>query len=201
MNSDKAAARLDVTLQGRLLIEVQNVAGRAQENDCFVLREVRVGEHGCILRRIESKVVRCCQALDGGDAVGDRIVPKARGLGEDEDLVILGLTMRQAEYAAGKDQRNPDGPSRTVLDHCRKLREDGHGAGFFHPLPGSETRTSARKTCNCLIRYHGAASGIPQPLLGWVSVRVGGKRGLVDAKPAPHRPADCGNTPWRTSLA
>ncbi len=25
-------------------------------------------------------------------------------------------------------------------------------------------------------------------LLGWVSVRVGGKRGLVDAEPAPHRP-------------
>ena len=25
-------------------------------------------------------------------------------------------------------------------------------------------------------------------LLGWVSVRVGGNRGLVDAEPAPHRP-------------
>ena len=92
MNSDPAAARLQIMLQrGHLLRVGQHIASGTQENDRGVLRQVSVIELGGIFGGINGEIIDGAQLLDRRDAVGDGRVPKPGRGGKDQDFEGRGL--------------------------------------------------------------------------------------------------------------
>jgi hypothetical protein len=89
MDADPAASPSDVGLEGRLLVGVQDVAGGVEEDDGPVGAEVLRGEEGGVLGGVDGEPVGRSQTPDQSDAVGDRIVTEAGGLGEDQDAEAL----------------------------------------------------------------------------------------------------------------
>ena len=87
MDAGVAAAGLDVALEGGLLGVVEHVAGGGEEDDGVELRQVGVGERGRVLGRVDREAVGGAELLDRRDALRDRVVPEAGGLGEDEHAV------------------------------------------------------------------------------------------------------------------
>jgi hypothetical protein len=93
VHAGEAAARADVTLERGLLGVVQDVTRGGHEDHDFVPGEVRVGESGRVLRRVDREVVLLAELLDCGDAVRDGVVPETGGLGEHkrpERRIVLG---------------------------------------------------------------------------------------------------------------
>ena len=83
-------AGADVALERRLLGVVEDVAGRAQEDHDVVVGEVRVGERGGVLGRVDLEPVLRRHLGDGDGALRDALgVPEGRGLGEDQGAEAL----------------------------------------------------------------------------------------------------------------
>jgi hypothetical protein len=81
MDAGIAAAGLDVPLEGGLLGVGEEVAGRGEEDDDVVLREVGVVELRRVLGRVDLEVVVGAERLDRRDPLGDGVVAEAGGLG------------------------------------------------------------------------------------------------------------------------
>src|SRR5271155_3651412 len=84
VDADKAAAGTDVSLEGGLLVCIEDIAGRAEEYDDLVSSQNRVAEPRGIFRAVHGKTVLGPERLDRRNPLRDRIVTKAGGLGEDE---------------------------------------------------------------------------------------------------------------------
>src|SRR5688572_17055690 len=78
MNADESAAALNKLFECRLLPGVEDVTGCVEENHHPVLRQVLVVEDGGVFAGVNAEVVLLAQRPDGGDAVGNRIVPITR---------------------------------------------------------------------------------------------------------------------------
>src|SRR5690242_10092713 len=76
MNADEAAAGTDVSFEGRLLVRVQNVSGRAEEYDGLVPGQNRIAQPRSILGTLHRKAVFGSERLDRSDPLRDRIVAK-----------------------------------------------------------------------------------------------------------------------------
>ena len=85
MHADEAAAGADEALEGSLLIVVEDVAGRREEDDDVGALEGRVGEDTRILARSQSPALRSRELRECSDAVRDRIVPEAPRARENEE--------------------------------------------------------------------------------------------------------------------
>jgi hypothetical protein len=96
-----AAAVLHEPLERLLLRLVEHVSGGGQPDHGVEPVQVGVGERGGVLGRLDGEAVRRAEVGDRGDAVGDRVVPEARRLGEDEQVLAVGLRRR-----GGGDQRH-----------------------------------------------------------------------------------------------
>jgi hypothetical protein len=117
-----SAPRLDVALERVLLRVVEHVAGGVQEDDRSVPPQVRVGERGGVLGRVDGDLLLLTELLDRGDAGLDRGVAEARGLGEDEDA-------RRGRLALGRGARR-----RQEERECSEgveQRESHDGAGLI----------------------------------------------------------------------
>src|SRR5439155_18383797 len=85
VNADKAAASADELLEGSLLVRVENVSGRAEEDDDPVSREFGCRKTAGVLGGVDAETVLGAQRLDGGNSVGNRVVTKAGRFREHED--------------------------------------------------------------------------------------------------------------------
>jgi hypothetical protein len=112
MDASVTAAVGDVSLEGSLLLGVQNVAGGGEEDHSLIVGQVLVGELGGVLRGVDLEVVLLAEGLDGRNAVGDGVVAEAGRLGEDEDLIVRGglrlsfPASEQPQRRAQRRQRN-----------------------------------------------------------------------------------------------
>ena len=77
-------------LHGQLLIRVQHVACRVQENDDIVGCKARLIEHGRILRGGDIEVVLRSKRLDGSNACGDGVMAKAGRLRKNQRAETMG---------------------------------------------------------------------------------------------------------------
>ena len=84
MDAEEAAPAADIALEGSLLICVEHVSGRAEEDHRCVPAEVRIVEKRGVLARVRDVPDVARNGRERGDSVRDRIVTKARGLAEDE---------------------------------------------------------------------------------------------------------------------
>ncbi len=80
-----AAARVDVVLERGLLFGIQHVTGRGKPNDGGESGQVVGVERGRVLGGLDREPVLRAELLDRGDTGGNRVVPEAGGLGEDQD--------------------------------------------------------------------------------------------------------------------
>ena len=130
-----AAAGLDEALERRLLRVVEHLAGRREEHDDVVLREVRVGERRGVLGRGHGEVVRRAELLDRGDPLRDRVVPEAARLGEDEHV------LERARLLGAR------GSGRPQPAHQRDDDREQHDASPAHgrSLSLSRLRTARRR--------------------------------------------------------
>ena len=84
VDADEATACTDVAFERRLLPVVEDVAGREREHDRVVASESRVRERRGVFRRVDREGVRRTEPLQRLHGRGDRRVPEAGGLREDE---------------------------------------------------------------------------------------------------------------------
>src|SRR5690606_24742708 len=87
-----AATVLDVLLERRLLLVVEDVTGRREPDDDVVLGEVLGGEGTGVLGGVDGEAVLLAQLLDRRDPRGDGVVAERGGLGEDQgaELGVVG---------------------------------------------------------------------------------------------------------------
>src|SRR5689334_12332089 len=69
MDADEPAAGADIPLERCLLLRVENIPGRAQEDDSLISREYAIGEGGCILGGVDRKSVFGTEGPDRRDPV------------------------------------------------------------------------------------------------------------------------------------
>jgi len=89
MNSHVSAAGLDVALEIVLLRGVEYVAGRVQEDDGAVSREVLRGERAGVFGCVDGEPILLTELFDSGDPDPDRAVAESGRLGEDEYTGVL----------------------------------------------------------------------------------------------------------------
>ena len=90
VDPEVSATALDVGLECGLLGGVEHISGGGEEDDGLVLREVGLGERRGVFGGVDGEVVVRREPVDRRDAGIDAGgVPEARGLGEEQDLVVL----------------------------------------------------------------------------------------------------------------
>src|SRR4051812_50184356 len=89
MNSDVAAARLDVALEVILLRGVEHVAGCTEENHRAVACEILRRERRRVLGGVDGEPVLLSEFSNGGETDADGAVSESGGFGEDEDARLL----------------------------------------------------------------------------------------------------------------
>src|SRR5438105_15919860 len=87
MNPDKPASGLDIMLQRSLLLRIgENIICGREENENFVLSEIRISKESRILGCIHGEIVCAGQGLDSLDPVGDGRMAKTGSIGVNEDF-------------------------------------------------------------------------------------------------------------------
>src|SRR5712692_4039444 len=76
MHAGVSSTMLDVSLEGGLLVGIQNVAGGQQKNHGVIAREVGVGENRCVFRKVDGDALARRYIAQGRDSVGDRGMAK-----------------------------------------------------------------------------------------------------------------------------
>ncbi|MEN9358489.1 MAG: hypothetical protein RL095_24 [Verrucomicrobiota bacterium] len=127
VNAGVAAAGLDVGLEGLLLFAVENIHGGGEEDDAAEALELGAGESGGVLGGFHREAVLGAELFQCGDAVGDRVVAEAGGLGEDQDRLgrfdARQLRCGGGEGGAGVGSRGPG----VVEDAAGGEGEEGAG--------------------------------------------------------------------------
>jgi len=77
-------ASADVPFERGLLVSIQDVAGREEEDSSLIRREACIVEDGGILVGVDRETVLGTERRHGRDGVRNRLVPVLGGLGEDE---------------------------------------------------------------------------------------------------------------------
>src|SRR5688572_20857655 len=86
----ESTARPDITFKRGLLLGIQDIARRKEENNRLVLRKLLVVEHPArVLGPENFEIVEQAEFLDRFNAGVDRIVMPAVGLGEEHDAELL----------------------------------------------------------------------------------------------------------------
>jgi hypothetical protein len=135
VDADVPAAIGDVVLEGRLLIVVEHVARRAQEDHGVVLPKVVGTERRRVLRGVDREVVGRPELFDTGHARLDRVVPEALGLREHQDLELgCGRCHRwEREHAQGRDEAGQNG----------SLSHGGASLPFWISPPSTRTSSTS----------------------------------------------------------
>src|SRR6266852_860156 len=71
MHAGVSSTVLDVSLEGGLLVGIQNVAGGEQKNDGIIAREVGIGENRCVFREVDGGALARRYTAQGRDGIGD----------------------------------------------------------------------------------------------------------------------------------
>jgi len=117
VNADVPSATPDEALERRLLRGPEHVARCQQEDDRGVAAQARVVEGGGVLGRGDPQAAVRARLFDRPDRSGDRGVPEAGRLGEEEDAWL------------GRPLRVRRGGERRERCERRERREQGDPAG------------------------------------------------------------------------
>src|SRR5687768_2787953 len=163
MNSDVAAAGLDVALEIVLLGGGEHVAGGVEEDDCAVAANVLRGECARILGCVDGEPVLLSELSDRGNARSDGAVAEARGFGEDEYPGFLAL------YGGGSADREREKRERNESFH-RRFRTMGYGERMAAcqsatpATPGTEAPSTSVDVWECEPQTR-----IFAPSIGWAT--------------------------------
>ena len=123
VDPSEAATSLDVGLERRLLLGVQDVAGRGEEDDGVVLLERLGSEVGRVLGVVDGDPLGAGHLAHGGDALLDRVVPEHGGLAKDQHE-LLGPERRLIAFGARGGDRVLGAGGRGRHRQCDQRRRD-----------------------------------------------------------------------------
>src|SRR5215510_11689911 len=84
MNAYEPPAVADVAFKRRLLLVVQEVSSRVQENDGLITSQIGVSEKRGVFRGVNAEIVLLAELANSGEAVRYGVVAEAGGFREDE---------------------------------------------------------------------------------------------------------------------
>ena len=108
VDAHPVAPGLHEAAQFDLLLAIQNITRRIQEDDEVVLLQILLGEDGSVLGRIDAEALLLPQAQEHLFTVGDARVTEAGRFGEHERATHFRLTASAAESQEEDDGKNED---------------------------------------------------------------------------------------------